>query len=320
MEMPVDFRPLRYSTDDLPARDRLAAWREFYGPRVNGADVRPAPDVPFLADVTLRALPGFGLTTTRSSPAQYARTRRFLADGRDFFGMHLSFAGDRASQRGQEIACGPHLAVLMNVAEAGWIASPRAMRFWGLWFRRSDLAPLVPGLDDRVLQPISADTEPMRYLVGYVHFLEQQRALTDPAVARLAGVHLRDLFALALGASRDAAVVAEGRGLRAARLQAIKRDVADNLGHGRLAVGMMAARHRVSPRYVQRLFEREGTTFSEYVLNARLDRAFRMLADPAHARWTVSAIALEVGFGDVSYFNRRFRRRYGLRPSDVRGR
>ena len=26
---------------------------------------------------------------------------------------------------------------------------------------------------------------------------------------------------------------------------------------------------------------------------------------------------LEAGFGDVSYFNRRFRRRYGLRPSDV---
>jgi AraC-like DNA-binding protein len=318
MDIALDFAPIRFRSSDLPARDRLAAWRDFYGPRINGADVQPAPDVPFLADVTLRALPGFGLTTTRSSPARYARTRRFLADGRDHFGMHVSFAGDRAGQRGQEIACGPHLAVLMNVAEAGWIASPRAMRFWGLWFRRSDLAQLVPSLDDRVLHPIAAATEPMQYLIGYVRYLEEQRAVTDPALARLAAVHVRDLFALALGASRDAAVVAERRGLRAARLQAIKRDVADNLGHGRLTVATAAARHRVTPRYVQRLFEREGTTFSEYVLNARLDRAFRMLADPAYGRWTVSAIALEVGFGDVSYFNRRFRRRYGLRPSDVR--
>jgi AraC-like DNA-binding protein len=43
-----------------------------------------------------------------------------------------------------------------------------------------------------------------------------------------------------------------------------------------------------------------------------------MLADPACAGRTVSAIALEAGFGDVSYFNRRFRRRYGMSPSDAR--
>jgi AraC-like DNA-binding protein len=43
-----------------------------------------------------------------------------------------------------------------------------------------------------------------------------------------------------------------------------------------------------------------------------------MLGNPQCARWTVSAIVLEAGFGDVSYFNRRSRRRYGIRPSDVR--
>ena len=43
-----------------------------------------------------------------------------------------------------------------------------------------------------------------------------------------------------------------------------------------------------------------------------------MLADPAYAGRTVNAIALEAGFGNVSYFNQRFRRRYGMRPSDAR--
>lgn len=91
-----------------------------------------------------------------------------------------------------------------------------------------------------------------------------------------------------------------------------------NLDNGRLSVGAVAARHRVTPRYVQLLFEREGTTFSEYVLNKRLARAHRMLADPRYVTWTVTDVALEAGFGDVSYFNRRFRRRYGARPTDVR--
>jgi AraC-like DNA-binding protein len=42
--------------------------------------------------------------------------------------------------------------------------------------------------------------------------------------------------------------------------------------------------------------------------------------DPAYADWTISAIAFDAGFGDLSYFNRAFRRHYGETPSAVRGR
>ena len=51
---------------------------------------------------------------------------------------------------------------------------------------------------------------------------------------------------------------------------------------------------------------------------ARLARAHRMLTDPRHVGRPVSAIAFDVGFGDLSHFNRTFRRRYGATPSDVR--
>jgi AraC-like DNA-binding protein len=40
--------------------------------------------------------------------------------------------------------------------------------------------------------------------------------------------------------------------------------------------------------------------------------------DPRHAKRAVSSIAFEVGFGDLSYFNRSFRRCYGATPSEVR--
>jgi AraC-like DNA-binding protein len=66
------------------------------------------------------------------------------------------------------------------------------------------------------------------------------------------------------------------------------------------------------------LFEHEGTTFTEFVRQARLDRAHRMLVDPRMADRSISAIAFDVGFGDLSYFNREFRRRFGQTPSDVR--
>src|SRR5215510_12826016 len=67
-----------------------------------------------------------------------------------------------------------------------------------------------------------------------------------------------------------------------------------------------------------RLFESEGTTFTEYVLAQRLVRAHRLLTDARYAGEKISAIALDAGFGDVSYFNRVFRRRYGVAPSELR--
>jgi AraC-like DNA-binding protein len=74
----------------------------------------------------------------------------------------------------------------------------------------------------------------------------------------------------------------------------------------------------VTPRYLQRLFESDGTTFSAFLLGRRLARAHRMLSEPRSVQRQVSAIAYDAGFGDLSYFNRCFRRLYGATPMDVR--
>jgi AraC-like DNA-binding protein len=42
------------------------------------------------------------------------------------------------------------------------------------------------------------------------------------------------------------------------------------------------------------------------------------MSDPRQAEQTLTAIAFAVGFGDLSYFNRTFRRRFGATPSDIR--
>jgi AraC-like DNA-binding protein len=71
----------------------------------------------------------------------------------------------------------------------------------------------------------------------------------------------------------------------------------------------------VSPRYIRRLFEDENTSLSQFVLGQRLVHVHRMLGDPRYAHLT---IALRGRFGDLSTFNREFRRHFGVRPSDVR--
>jgi AraC-like DNA-binding protein len=74
----------------------------------------------------------------------------------------------------------------------------------------------------------------------------------------------------------------------------------------------------VTLRYLQKLFEMEGSNYSTFVLGERLTRAHRLLTSPLHADRPIGAIAYNVGFNDLSYFNRTFRRRYGATPSDVR--
>jgi AraC-like DNA-binding protein len=184
-------------------------------------------------------------------------------------------------------------------------------------------------LSDRFLRPFAAPSSALALTRAYVDFLLESPAIDrrSPFI-RFASEHLSDLAAailvsdeateLTVGASRDANGIAQGSGVRAARLLAIKRDIMQNLGDSSLSLAAVAARHGISLRYVHKLFEDEGTAFTAFVIEQRLARAYGMLADPRHLTQKISAISHDCGFHDLSWFHRTFRRRYGATPSDIR--
>jgi len=102
------------------------------------------------------------------------------------------------------------------------------------------------------------------------------------------------------------------------RFQAVKADILGRLGSSDLSTDDIAVRHGISSRYVRKLFEEEGSSLSSFLLSERLSRAWRMLGDRRYAHLNIARIAHENGFGDISYFNRVFRRRFRATPSDVR--
>ena len=61
-----------------------------------------------------------------------------------------------------------------------------------------------------------------------------------------------------------------------------------------------------------------GASFTVRLTEWRLRKAADMLAHTGDRR--ISDIAFDCGFNDLSYFNRCFRRRFGLTPSAARGR
>ena len=127
------------------------------------------------------------------------------------------------------------------------------------------------------------------------------------------GVHRRDYLAEDIDGKH---VVTTGPGM--IDFSVIKADIEAHLTHRNLSPGAVAKRQRVSDSYVRKLFAGEGTSFSEYVLARRLVRAHRILTDRRWAAVGIASIAYDAGFGDLSYFNRTFKRCYGAAPSEVR--
>jgi AraC-like DNA-binding protein len=311
--------PVPLSLARVPERDRPIVFREIFGRLGLRYDIEPLHDVPFEVDLTLQPMPGLQFLVGKLQGSGNRQSRDMLAGGTDDdVGLIVNLGGPYLISQGrQEIVLGDGEATLLSLTEPCSFAHRPPGDMLALRCPRAQLAPLVAGVEDCRLRRIPHDTQALRLLTDYVGIAgKEQRAGGE--LQQLVVAHIHDLMALAIGATRDATEVAHGRGLRAARLRSIKQDIARNLDQADLSVATFAVRHRCTPRFIQRLFESEGTTFTDYVLAQRLALAHRILTDRSRDGDKISTVAYDCGFGDVSYFNRVFRRRYGMAPSEAR--
>ena len=157
----------------------------------------------------------------------------------------------------------------------------------------------------------------LKLLVDYLQIARDREALTTPDLQRIAVAHIYDLLAVALGATRDAAEIAHGSGMRAARLRSAKAFLMRNIGRQDLSPDLVA-KHSGLRRVISICCSRPGLSSTKFVIENRLAHSYRMLLDPEMWDRTISAIAFAAGFGDLSHFNRTFRRHFGKTPTDVR--
>jgi AraC-like DNA-binding protein len=85
-----------------------------------------------------------------------------------------------------------------------------------------------------------------------------------------------------------------------------------------LTTATIAAAHYISPRYLQKLFEAEGSTVTDWIRRRRLDRCKRELLDPRNVGEPISRITARSGLLDSSHFSRLFRATYGMSPREFR--
>ena len=154
-----------------------------------------------------------------------------------------------------------------------------------------------------------------RLLHGYAEMALAARP--DDGATPMLGAHILDLLSYADGI--DSA--RPERRLAADTRRAMIADfVQQNLTDPNLSAHVVARAFGISTRYLHKLFAATDTTFSGFVNDHRLDRAAALLALPNDGNRTILQIALEAGFGDLSHFNRRFKRRFGETPRAFRQR
>jgi AraC-like DNA-binding protein len=312
---PRDVATERFSTDDWPEHQRRSAAADFYA-GVFRQDVEPIPGESFLMHGTIRHIPGLRFMSAKTL-GLVARRRAEHVSNDDVL-ISIILEGERIiTHRGREFVVRSGEAQVCNDAEPGEIRIPNLHRYISLRIPANAVARDAKNKSHRS-HIVPSSNEALGLLRGYLPMLAGAQLQPASEAWRLAVAHVQDLVTMMVAPPHRSAESAERPGLRVARLHALKDDVLKNLEHGDVSIDAIAARHRMSPRQVQRLFGREGSTFSEFVLNARLAHAHRLLTDPLHAGEKIATIAFAAGFGDVSYFYRAFRHRYDLLPSDLR--
>lgn len=277
-----------FSTDVLPPEDRLAIWLEDLGGHNMRLEIEPCKD-----ELLRSGDGGFAFSWLRQSGY------RILGED----GTTSRDAGDAIlllyGATGSSVIAG--CARLTNVRLDGTLVRSR-----------------IPDIDARLVERSPSDGIALRLLQAYVDALAASGIPADPVLAHCINEHIVDLIAASLRLCDDNLERATGGAISTARLAAAKSDIRANLADPRLSARHVAERLGLSERSIYLLFERNGLSFASFVTDERLKCATGLLLDPARQQQRIGDIALAAGFGDLSTFNRSFRRRYGRTPSSLR--
>ena len=310
------FTQLQFSTRGLPRRDRLPMWREEFGRSMLRLDIEPLSDLPFHAEATLRALPELRTVMCTGSAVCFKRTPAMVGHGEDSIGLVVNLGKwGTASQCGRDVVLGSGDATPFLTYRPSVLSG---MGHLGILIPRAALTSRLKDIDDVAMRLIPRRTESLRLLRSYLKLIGRDLILTTAETRSVAVAHVHDLVALAI--TRRAQIGECDLGaVAAARLNAALEEIAKRFDEPGLGVAAVAQSQGISPRYLQRLIETTGISFTARVTELRLQRAFMLLTEARDGKSRISDIALQVGFSDISHFNRLFRSRFGDTPSAVRG-
>jgi AraC-like DNA-binding protein len=279
-----------FDTDSYLEHERMAAWRDVFGRSLLHLDFTPRKSERFYARARILRFGQIGVLKAATSSVDQSNAGLIGNDGVSFV---WTLSGSTSSQLGRSAELGSSDGVLMSHSDVGSLSFREESRYVALALPKAALAARVPDIGALFGRPNPAANPAQRILRRYLELVEGDLAAADPELQAAFSDHVCDLLALALGATRDAGARARMRGLPAGRLHAIKDAIRRGCTRPDFSIHTVAAQHGISPRYVQRIFEESGITFTKYLTAERLAVAYRALCRSTADNRPISAIACD---------------------------
>ncbi len=304
--------------EGLDERQRFLRFAELFEHFSNTGELDPASDVRFRADMnsihvgtTLLGRCDGTFTTVRRERRQVSETN----DDRYCLARNSGVRTSTFKHRGREFTLRPGAIVLLKLDEPFFAADgANRKRFTNVHLPMASLRAMVPDVENLVASEL-APGGALSLAMDYSDMLLRHPESVEEAGMLIAN-HLLDLAALGLGARGELAMVSRRGGLRAVRLKAVLDILQQRFAEPDFSAHKLAEAAGLSERYVNELLYGAGASFTARLNELRMRKAADLLV---RGKGRISDIALECGFNDLSYFNRCFRRRFGLTPTAARG-
>lgn len=307
-----------FSSEDFPQQKLSTAFEEVFGPicnmniQIEGSDVR--------TESRIAVHDSFAFADTEIRNHWSDRSYSHIADGDDSMLLVLprsGIMGVNADGRGEQVCRPGQMYVVptdqrFGTRDEGYVhvLNVTVPRDWVE--KRMLQRDLLVG---KVQTP--TDSSALQLLMRYTdHVLASKDAMT-PKLAELVELQFLDLLALTLDVDVDSCHLASNRGMKDVQFKFICDFIRDNIADPKLDIHVVSKKHNISPQSIRKLFQRAGTNFIDYVNGLRLDWVFQALKNPVAPKKSISSLAYAVGFNNLAWFNRAFKQRFDVVPSEV---
>ena len=301
-------------TENWSFGDRVDFWREMVLRLFADVDIAAKPADNFFGRLKSQHCDALRLTDTHAAGQIVNRKyRQARSEYEDRYFATLMLEGTQfMEQDGNEVLLKPGDFALYDATRPHHLTFANEWRELVVSIPRTALNQLVAGVEQRMATRIQTDTGVGRVMKGFFEGMTSQIGNFSAVEMDRLSETATNLIALSLGniQQSDSSLPRT----RALALTRVKVFVNEHLGDPYLNTQMVESAMRLSSRYINKLFEDEGSSLMRYILRRRLERCGADLLDPGNSVLRVSDVALRWGFNNLSHFSRAFRDHYGSCP------
>ena len=315
----VSQQPCFATTAGVATHEKFDYWHDVVCRNLVDLDYKLVGKGPFDASFSGARLDKLNLNRIEASPHQAARSSAGIArSDSESLVFNFVLAGSLISEQdGRQTALKVGDGAFCDARRPYRLQSPEPFKIACLQVPRPIIASRISGL-----QRLSATNLCERGELGPLVFaylarlVERAPKIDGPTGAKVCQNFTELVIAmLAEFVQSSPLPLSEYRSLS---LMRVKDVVERNLANPKLGPDLVAAELKQSPRYINYLLEAEDTSLSRYIWQRRVERSAEQLRDPALRGRSISMIALDNGFNDLSHFSKAFRQRYGDSPRAYR--